>query len=245
MNTIIAKKTIVAVLKDAADYFKNNSVVMQFIPIVLILAYASFRYEFTRVSHSILGKLFAVMLIFYYTRMDFVYGTICCILVIWYYQRTEIEGFKEEKDNKKIDEVIDDGTNLPPPSVDTSSVDTSSADTSLEGFETPIVITIDQFNVAKDEFIKDKCKNGVLMYKDFPVKSEMADHVYSEIKFNGKTKCNPCDRICDYNIIEAKLATEQKLIPKTSNDLFDAFAKFFGVSESFEPKETANSYGKP
>jgi hypothetical protein len=256
MNTIIAKKTIITVLKDAVDYFKNNSVVMQFIPIVLILAYTSFRYEFTRVSHSILGKLFAVMLIFYYTRMDFVYGTICCILVIWYYQQTEIEGFKEgKKDDKKKDEVIDDGTNLPPPSVDTSLVDTSSvdtssvdissADTSLEGFETPIVITIDQFNVAKDEFIKDKCKNGVLMYKDFPVKSEMADHVYSEIKFNGKTKCNPCDRTCDYNIIEAKLATEQKLIPKTSNDLFDAFAKFFGVSESFEPKETANSYGKP
>ena len=240
MNTIIAEN-----LRDAADYFKNNSVVMQFIPIVLILAYASFRYEFTRVSHSILGKLFAVMLILYYTRMDFVYGTICCILVIWYYQQTEIEGFKEEKDDKKKDEVIDDGTNLPPPSVDTSSVDISSADTSLEGFETPIVITIDQFNVAKDEFIKEKCKNGVLMYKDFPVKSEMADHVYSEIKFNGKTKCNPCDRTCNYNIIEAKLATEQKLIPKTSNDLFDAFAKFFGVSESFEPKETANSYGKP
>ena len=89
MNTIIAKKTIVAVLKDAVDYFKNNSVVMQFIPIVLILAYASFRYEFTRVSHSILGKLFAVMLIFYYTRMDYVYGTICCILVILYYQQRD------------------------------------------------------------------------------------------------------------------------------------------------------------
>ena len=227
MNTIIAKKTIITVLKDAVDYFKNNSVVMQFIPIVLILAYASFRYEFTRVSHSILGKLFAVMLIFYYTRMDFVYGTICCILVIWYYQQTEIEGFK----------VIDDGTNLPPSPADTSPP----ADTSLEGFETPIVITIDQFNVAKDEFIKEKCKNGVLMYKDFPVKSEMADHVYSEIKYNGKTKCNPCDRTCDYNIIEAKLETERKLIPKTSNELFDAFSKFFGLSEPFEPKET-NGY---
>ena len=70
MNTIIANKNV-------RDYFKNNSVVMQFIPIVLILLYASFRYEFTKVSHSILGKLFAVMLILYYTRMDFIYGTVC------------------------------------------------------------------------------------------------------------------------------------------------------------------------
>jgi hypothetical protein len=229
MNTIIAEN-----LRDAADYFKNNSVVMQFIPIILILAYASFRYDFIKVSHSILGKLFAVMLILYYTRMDFLYGIICCIIVIWYYQQTEIEGFEEKKEEKK-EEPMDDGTNLPP-------MEEAVADASLEGFG---IITVDQFNTVKDEFIKEKCKNGVLMYKDFPVKSEMADHVYSEIKYNGKTKCNPCDRTCDYNIIEAKLETERKLIPKTSNELFDAFSKFFGLSEPFEPKETANSYGKP
>jgi len=230
MNTIIAEN-----LRDAADYFKNNSVVMQFIPIVLILAYASFRYDFIKVSHSILGKLFAVMLILYYTRMDFLYGIICCIIVIWYYQQTEIEGFEEKKEEKK-EEPMDDGTNLPP-------MEEAVADTSLEGFG---IITVDQFNTVKDEFIKEKCKNGVLMYKDFPVKSEMADHVYSEIKYNGKTKCNPCDRTCDYNIIEAKLETERKLIPKTSNELFDAFSKFFGLSEPFEPNQsTAISYGKP
>ena len=220
MNPMIAKN-IIPVLKEISYNFKNNSVVMQFIPIMLILGYTTYRHEFVKLSYSILGKLFAVMLIFYYTRIDFIYGTICCILVILYYQQTEIEGFSmeetNEKDKKKEEdkkeEVTDDGTNLP----------------LEEGFETfePPIITIDQFNAAKDEFIKEKCKNGVLMYKDFPVKSEMADHVYSEIQFDGKSKCNPCDRTCDYNIIESKLETEKKLIPKTSNDIFDAFTKFF------------------
>lgn len=256
MNTMIAKKTIISMLRDASDYFKNNSVVMQFIPILLILAYATYRHEFTKLSHSVLGKLFAVMLILYYTRMDVVYGTICCIIAIWYYQRTEIEGMegvseditqvlnkgvaedsdkKEEKEN--TEEPMEDGTNIP-------VLEESS---NLEGFETfekPIVITIDQFNVAKDEFIKEKCKNGILMYKDFPVKSEMADHVYSEIKYNGKNKCNPCDRTCNYNIIEAKLETEKKLLPKTSNDLFDAFKQFFGMSEGFEPNPSKQNYSK-
>ena len=263
MNTMIAKKTIIAILRDAADYFKNNSVVMQFIPILLILAYATYRHEFTKLSHSVLGKLFAVMLILYYTRMDVVYGTICCIIAIWYYQRTEIEGMegvsedisqgldkgfgqaltedsdkKEEKEN--TEEPMEDGTNMP-------NLEESS---NLEGFElfekTPSIISIDQFNVAKDEFIKEKCKNGVLMYKDFPVKSEMADHVYSEIKYSGKNKCNPCDRTCNYNMIEAKLETEKKLLPKTSNDLFDAFKQFFGMSEQFEPnasKQIKETYG--
>ena len=252
MNTMIAKK----ILREAADYFKNNSVVMQFIPILLILAYATYRHEFTKVSHSILGKLFAVMLILYYTRMDFVYGTICCVIVIWYYQRTEIEGMedkKEEKDkkeeNEKNDEPVDDGTNLPPLKEQLDDSTPSLEDSNLEGFEafekTPSIISVEQFNVAKDEFIKEKCKNGVLMYKDFPVKSEMADHVYSEIKYNGKNKCNPCDRTCDYNIIETKLATEKKLVPKSSNELFDAFKQFFGMSESFEPNSTKQIYSKP
>ena len=229
MNPIIAKKTLLAI----ANYFKNNSVVMQFIPIFLILAYVTHQYEFTMLSHSILGKLFAVVLILYYTRMDFVYGTVCCAVVIWYYQQTEMEGFELEK-KKKDDFVADDGTNLP----------TLEESPSFEGFETSI-LTIDQFNTAKDEFIKEKCKNGVLMYKDFPVKSEMAVHVYSEIKYNGKNKCNPCDRTCDYNIVEAKLDTENKLVPKTSNDLFGAFKQFFGTSEPFEPNSEQNNYGKP
>jgi hypothetical protein len=245
---MIAKKTIIALLREAADYFKNNSVVMQFIPILLILAYATYRHEFTKVSHSILGKLFAVMLILYYTRMDFVYGTICCVIVIWYYQRTEIEGMEdasEKKEKEKMDEPIEDGTNLPEQFDESTPLEESS---SLEGFEafekTPSIISVEQFNVAKDEFIKEKCKNGVLMYKDFPVKSEMADHVYSEIKYNGKNKCNPCDRTCDYNIIEAKLATEKKLVPKSSNELFDAFKQFFGMSEQFEPNMSKQNYSK-
>ena len=244
MNTMIAKKTIISMLRDASDYFKNNSVVMQFIPILLILAYATYRHEFTKLSHSVLGKLFAVMLILYYTRMDVVYGTVCCIIAIWYYQRTEIEGM--EGVSEDISQGLDKGFGQGVPEDSDKKEEKDKENTEgFETFEKPIVITIDQFNVAKDEFIKEKCKNGVLMYKYFPVKSEMADHVYSEIKYNGKNKCNPCDRTCNYNIIEAKLATENKLLPKTSNDLFDAFKQFFGMSENFEPNESKQNYSKP
>lgn len=245
MTTIIAKKTIIALLRDATNYFKNNSVVMQFIPILLVFFYATYRHAFIQVSNSILGKLFAVMLILYYTRMDYLFGVICCIVVIWYYQQTEVEGMqdadeknsdeekksddeKDSTDEKKSDEV-EDGTNLPP-------IDETSGE---EGFS---LLNINDYNKAKDEFIREKCKNGVLMYKDFPVKSEMADHVYSEIKFNGRDKCNPCDRTCDYNIVEAKLETERKLIPKTSNDTFESVKHFFGLSESFEPNCEARRY---
>jgi len=197
---------------------RDNLVMMQFIPIIMILFYSVYRYKFSKLSHSILGKLFAIALILYYTRIHFVYGTICCFVVILYYQMAEVEGFAMFKDDKPTDAKPSVEKNKPQAKVATN--------VPLESFEilspptlADPIITIDHFNAVKDEFIKEKCKNGVLMYKDMPVKTEMSDHVYSEIKFNSKTKCNPCDRTCDYNIVEAKLKTETALIPKFSKDV--------------------------
>lgn len=200
---------------------KENLILMQFIPILLILIYSSHRYTFSNLSHSLLGKFFAVMLILYYTRMHFIYGTVACFVVIIYYMLTEVEGFSEET----------------PSSLEKTSSAEANANATAEAKATPTadavddkllvvdkpkttsIITIDEFNKAKDEFIKEKCKNGVLMYKDLPVKTEMADHVYSEIKFDKSVKCNPCDRTCDYNIVEAKMKTQEALTPKSSKDL--------------------------
>jgi Ca2+/Na+ antiporter len=190
---------------------KENQLLMQFIPAFLILIYVSYRHTFRNLSHSILGKLFAVMLILYYTRMHFLFGTICCFVVILYYMLTEVkedEGFESEE--------------VSPPK---KALPTTTKKESVESFvvdkpkTTSSIITIDQFNDAKEEFIREKCKNGVLMYKDLPVKTEMSDHVYSEIKFNKSAKCNPCDRTCDYNIVEAKIKTQEALTPKRSRDM--------------------------
>jgi hypothetical protein len=197
---------------------------MQFLPIALILVYFSYPSTFKQVSRGILGKLFAAMLVLYYTRQHFVFGTLACLLVIAYYNflddvETFEEGAKEEEDKKeakeedKKEEVVEE-------------VMEEEAFSLLQDDKSSI-ITIDNFNTVRDEFIKEKCKNGVLMYKDFPVKSEMADHVYSEIKFTTNKKCNPCDRTCDYNIVEAKLKMQESLMPKSSNDLFDAIKSIF------------------
>jgi hypothetical protein len=190
---------------------KENLILMQFIPILLILIYSSHRYTFSSLSHSVLGKFFAVMLILYYTRMHFLYGTVACFVVIIYYMLTEVEGFSEETPSS-----------LEKASATVEATPTVAVDDKLlvaDKPETTSIITIDEFNKAKDEFIKEKCKNGVLMYKDLPVKTEMADHIYSEIKFNKSVKCNPCDRTCDYNIVEAKMKTQEALTPKSSRNV--------------------------
>jgi hypothetical protein len=330
------KKYIQNLLANAGKTMGDESVLMQFIPIVLVLIYMSYRERFTEISHTLLGKLVAILLIIYYTSIDYVFGTLCCVIVIAFYQMNEREGLAE-------DEMVDNGdvymeepvtstpvapiSAVPAPITSTPVAPTSAAPTPvapksvtpapkpvLPSTTTPVAPsttttpvapsttttpvapntttpvapsttttavgpipavpipkpvtptqavptpkpvtpaptsitskkykggykietttfikpdTIDAFTTARDTFIREKCQNGILMYKDFPVKTEMADHIYPEIKYNTKSRCNPCDKTCDYSIVEAKLNTETELYPRSSNSLFDL------VKDIFYPK---------
>ena len=263
------KKAII----DFGSEFEDNRVIMQFIPIILVLLLSLYTRRFVEVGHSVLGKLFAVVIIIFYTKLNMLYGVFVCVVIILFYQLTEgtivggtivegtiVEGMIQSKKSQtkqtvppakqavppakqaplaaaagtatvtapsgqsapeeEDDKDVEDGTNLP----DDSNDDSNDVDT--EGFE-PYqslypVINIEDFNAAKEEFIKEKCKNGIVMYKDMPVKPEMVDHIFSEVNFTTKTKCNPCDRTCAYSIVESKMATEEELNrPKNSNDVFE------------------------
>ena len=206
-------------------YFEDDSVVMQFIPIMLVLVYASYKPWFIDTSQTILGKVIAVMFILYYTSIDYVYGTLCCVVIIAFYQMHEREGFDTDFGPKMVDGKAKPMGMKP-------VGDAKPMDAKPMGIEPAVMKpdTIDAFTSARDTFIQSKCRDGVLMYKDFPVKSEMADHVYPEIQFNTKSRCNPCDTTCDYSIIEAKIDTETEMCPRSSNNLFDQ------VKDIFYPK---------
>ena len=206
------KMTIKNMTINMEKYFADDSVVMQFIPIILILVYVSYKRWFIEASSSVLGKIVAILMILYYTSIDYVYGTLCCISVIAFYQMNEREGFSLAP--APVSQVV-----VAPVVAPVVAAPVKTTDIKPD--------TVDSFNVARDTFIKEKCKNGVLMYKDFPVKPEMADHIFSEIQFNTKTRCNPCDSTCNYSIIEAKLSTETELCPRDSNNIFDLVKNIF------------------
>lgn len=81
-------------------YFQDNNVVMQFIPILLLLFHGFYSREFATLSHTVLGRLFAITIILYYTKLNFLYGTLACVIVIVYYQMMDItmEGFAQDLD---------------------------------------------------------------------------------------------------------------------------------------------------
>ena len=86
-------------------YFQDNNVIMQFIPIILALFYGFYNREFVKLSHTVLGKLFAVVAILYYTKLNPMYGTFACVIAIMYYQMSDIsmEGFAASIDKHMLD----------------------------------------------------------------------------------------------------------------------------------------------
>jgi hypothetical protein len=59
-------------------------------------------------------------------------------------------------------------------------------------------------------FHEQHCNNGKLMYKEFPVKKEMAQHMFPEIEFKNDNICNLCDPNCEFAV--NKINAEQKIV---------------------------------
>jgi hypothetical protein len=194
-------------------YVKNT--VAQFIPILAIFLLLSQYRGCVRFSHTILGKVVAALIILFYTSIDKVLGLFVCMLVILFYQSDcvenmlNIESFdtieKEEEDSEKDLEYVETKPAKSCDSCGVKDVETfENYDNNNQDFEPN--------NEVQDEFRREHCKNGKLKHKDMNVKSEMAQHIYPELKFH-KDYCNVCSPTCQFSIIESKLKTENKLLP--------------------------------
>jgi hypothetical protein len=58
-------------------------------------------------------------------------------------------------------------------------------------------------NEIRKEFESQYCDNGRLHFKNMNVKLDQIQHIFPEVVFHENT-CNPCDKNCDFNIIEYK-----------------------------------------
>lgn len=85
-------------------YFQDDNIAMQFIPIFLALFYGFDHRTFYTMSHSVLGKLFIVVLILFYAKINKIYGTLACVIAIFYYHLNDktVENFSAEIDNKML-----------------------------------------------------------------------------------------------------------------------------------------------
>ena len=221
--------------------------VVNFVPILLLYFLVTYTPEFVKFSHTVLGKAFAVILILFYVKLDFILGLFVCALVILYYQTDYVESFntmqyegftegvenenKEKKSTKDESESENENENKEKDKKPTKSKDEGKAE-QLESFETlndayPLEATKQiKYDKNVDNFRKTYCKKGHLIHKGQIIKPEMAQHVFPHLEQSEYKKCNICDTSCEFEINDNRIKADSDLtFPKSSNDMFETVWK--------------------
>ena len=195
---------------------------LNFLPMVLLYLVATYSEEVATWSHTLLGKTVAIGIILLYSFVDIVSGLLACALVVFYYQSDYVESFvsgeiKQESKNgytsislKETQAILLD---VSEPLVETPGERLEDA--------YPLTPTIEVvYDKDVNKFRQKHCKKGHLVHKGQIVKSEMAEHVFPQVKQDSFHKCNLCDPACtfDLDLIEKE---DELVNPKSSNDWVD------------------------
>lgn len=233
--------------------------IIEWVTIIAIFLFVSFPHEMIVLSETSLGKLFFAFVIIYYAMVDPVYGVIACAVIIVYYHldlyKSIISIHRDTLLSENMmmlqDSIIQDR-------LSDKMIMYSDITGALEGFEkysereadlgegmrcdSGASIT-DPVNYYESEFLRGSKKAELLnkFRKEHcdekrrlkntggQVKPDMADHVFSELRFSNQfAKCNPCDESCEFSIIEERINREEKVRPTSSKDEPIDWNQFFG-----------------
>lgn len=171
-----------------------QNIIAEFIPIVLIFLFLYTNKKFLLFSKTILGKVISILIIIFYAFINKYIGLFACIITIIFYRYDYKESFDfiEYDTNHLNVEVIDD-----PIYLDINSNKSKDIKAKVKVLkEDNNMIIEDGDEIFRREFRKKNCKNGYLKNKEMNVKSEMAEHVFPEMKYKNVV-CNPCDETCE------------------------------------------------
>ena len=237
------------------------------IPILLILLFTLYTKSMIEISYTVLGKLIAVFLIIGYSVYDVLYGLIICAIVILYYQLDSIECMENETPKNRLNYMQNSNTDTiisndispvsvvdittpthqvnafnittPTHQVNAANITTQSTEEHNNSSITQETATSSQEGLITNyyDFQKKNCRNSQLFYKEYPIKNDMVEHIFPEIRFDSNI-CNPCDPNCKISFINNKITTESNLVlPKSSNDFFyDSWKDIFGKENTFFPR---------
>ena len=193
-------------------------VLIEFIPILLLFFFVSYTDNFIKLSNTVLGRLFAVVIILFYISFDLMHGLLACAIIVLFYQSDIVENML----NREVDGFVpmeDEFTktkNITPEEVKSEKNSEKTCEKSyVSQYEEPNLSNHSSESV-KTEFRKSYCQKGHLVNKGQKVRIDMAEHVYPEINFPNE-KCNICDPTCNFSVIEKQINTSasEEFIPKS------------------------------
>ena len=205
--------------------------ILQFIPIILLFLLLSYPEQFALFSNLSLGRLIAVIIIVFYSSLDKYVGLLVCGLVILFYQSDYVENMKPFSENfvelsysylQNGDTTQHNNKNIEIAKVSQKITETQPLkyaeyfglylDKHIETTVTKNDIKQNAKPELKEQFRKQYCDGNVLKYKNTEIKPDMMQHIFPQVSFISN-HCNPCDKSCEFSIIESKLMTEEQMKP--------------------------------
>ena len=229
----------------------ESSIFAEIIPVILILQFALYPKLMVTIAHTYLGRFISIALRVWYTSVNVLYGLFMCLMVILFYQLDYVESFTSVKDSKStVDSLTESRPKNSVKDVGVWNILEENMDSKPEqvGVGVDVDVNVESFseytnvsagsgvNSSANEFRSKNCKNSQLVYKEFPIKTEMAQHVFPEIVYEGEV-CNLCDPNCAFSVSLNKIKTEEDVVkPKNSNDWAISVWSKLWASEETKPE---------
>jgi len=205
--------------------------ILQFIPIILLFLLLSYPEQFALFSNLSVGRLIAVIIIVFYSSLDKYVGLLVCGLVILFYQSDYVENMMPFSENfvelsysylQNVDNTQHNNKNIEIAKVSQKITETQPLkyaeyfglylDKHIETPHTKNDVKQNANPQLKEQFRKQYCDGNVLKYKNTEIKPDMMQHIFPQVSFISN-HCNPCDKLCEFSIIESKLMTEEQMKP--------------------------------
>lgn len=205
--------------------------ILQFIPIILLFLLLSYPEQFALFSNLSVGRLIAVIIIVFYSSLDKYVGLLVCGLVILFYQSDYVENMMPFSENfvelsysylQNVDNTQHNNKNIEIAKVSQKITETQPLkyaeyfglylDKPIETPHTKNDVKQNANPQLKEQFRKQYCDGNVLKYKNTEIKPDMMQHIFPQVSFISN-HCNPCDKSCEFSIIESKLMTEEQMKP--------------------------------
>lgn len=212
-------------------------ILAQCIPFIIFYLFFAHSHKMIIIANTPLGKFMAILLIIFYTAIDYKLGLFVCVLVVLFYQMDMVEGMTLiEKHTKQPSKIANNEWDL---------FDWIEEPYSIPIEDSLIYENFENNSSVQNEFRKKNCKNGQLVKSGLPIKRELADIIFQDLEFLND-RCNPCDTNCQISIIEQKLQNQENITyPKQSNDWLNSMWNSWFNANYQKPYAAVNIKSQP
>jgi len=189
---------------------KIKQIVLNFIPIILLFTLLSYTEKFIHFSSTVLGKLFAVFIVLFYTSINILHGVLATAFIILYYQSDIVESminryeYSDINTPNRLNSIEKNMEDIKTPTL----LATNNSMSYLSQYERQIPI-LKISEDKKESFRREHCKKGHLTVKNQNIPIDMTKHIYPEVSYVSD-KCNICDSTCDFNVSDTIISTGVK-----------------------------------